>query len=88
MFPINVLIKIRIYSIHIYAFKIEFQLVCINFINQQIILTATIDSRLQWPGHTKRMDENALARRAMECNPKGTRSRQRPKVRWMGCVRT
>ena len=36
---------------------------------------------IMYAGHTKRTDENQLARRSREYNPEGVRSRVRPKVK-------
>jgi hypothetical protein len=45
------------------------------------------ESRLRWYGHVKRMEAKELVRWAMERKEPGTRSRGRPRKRWMDCVK-
>jgi hypothetical protein len=45
------------------------------------------ESRLRWYGHMKRMKVKELVRWAMEHKEPGTRSRGRPRKRWMDCIR-
>ena len=50
-------------------------------------ITAAIKSaRLRWAGHVVRMDEERTAKKALDRNFDGTRSRGRPRKRWLDCV--
>lgn len=41
---------------------------------------------LKWAGHVSRMEENRMVKRIIDGRVDGTRSRGRPKVRWMDAV--
>jgi hypothetical protein len=51
------------------------------------ILEEIEEKRLRWFGHVKRMPGNRLPLKVLEWEPEGTRSRGRPKVRWIDGVR-
>ncbi|KAJ8715796.1 hypothetical protein PYW07_010278 [Mythimna separata] len=45
-------------------------------------------NRLSWYGHVKRRDETHVTKRVLSLHVDGWKGRERPKKRWMDCVRS
>ncbi len=57
-----------------------------DIFGKNTIIVAIKSSRLRWAGHVVRMDDERTAKKALDRNLNGTRSRGRPKKRWLDCV--
>jgi hypothetical protein len=50
------------------------------------IVTSIRVRRLEWAGHTVRMDDERMEKREFLGNPGGRRKPGRPRLRWLDCV--
>jgi len=66
--------------------RIRTNMELVSIFGQENIVSVIKSARLRWFGHVLRMDDDRVAKKVLEKNVEGSRSRGRPKKRWMDSV--